>query len=530
MNTSSRRFINNAAAFSIAMVISRLIGFAYRLPLTSMLGDEGNAWYTTSYAVYTFMLVIAAGALPNAIAKLVSERIALGQYRNAHGIFRTAMVSSTFFGVAAAAGLWFGARFIAETLLNSPQSLTAIRVLSPALIILGAIGTFRGYFQGMQTAMPVAVSQIVEQIFKVSFALLLARVFIEPDRLYRGVAGAAGGTVIGAVFSLLVLIGLYALVQKDFNKRKIKDLSPPYEYDRTQLKIIVLTVVPIMLGMGLFAITTPLDQGMANVRLSASGAFSVEEINVLVGQFGGKFLLLIGLPTALVMSMSMAVIPAISAPHSGKDHYGVQSIINTALRLGMLIALPSAVGLAVMADPIIALLFRSFPEGGYMLRWGAIVIVFMAFNQIFTSSLQGIGKITMPLVAAFFGLLVKLPINWFLMAIPGIHMMGAVISTVMCFAVSSGLNLYFLYKSTQTMPRFGEALGKPMAASVIMGLACWGLYKGLGVISPDSLATVLTLVLGVVIYAVALILMRGLGSADVGMMPLPEKVKRWLLR
>jgi stage V sporulation protein B len=528
-SSKSSSFVKQAAFLAISAFVGRLLGFAYRLPLTDMLGDEGNAWYATGYAIYTVVLIIAAGALPTAVSKLVSERIALGQYRNAQNMLRTTLQYSTLFGIIIGVGMWFGAQFIAETVMNSPQSFYAIRALAPTLAILGAMGAFRGYFLGMKTSLPTVLSQTAEQIINVIFSLLLAFVYFDPERLHRAVAGAAAGTGIGAFAGLLVLIGLYGLVQRDFRKRMVNDLKPPFESERKQLKILLLTAMPVMVGMGIFAITTPLDQGMANVRLAASGAFTVEQIDILVGQFSGKFLLLTGLPVALAFALSTAVIPEISASNSLKDFISIREDVNTALRLGMVVCIPSAVGLAVLAGPILALLFPSHPGGGYMLQWGAVSIVLMAINQIFTGSLQGVGKVTMPLIAAFFGLLVKLPLNWFLMAVPGINVMGAVISTIVCFIVAGGLNLFFLYKSTKIMPRFGEALGKPLAASAIMGLACFGLYRGLAVIIPNALATVLTLVLGMVIYIAAMLLLRGLQSEDIQLLPLPKKMKKWLL-
>jgi stage V sporulation protein B len=529
MNPSASPFVKQAAFLGMAYFVTRLLGFAYRIPLTWLWGDEGNAWYTTSYHVYAVAFIISAGALPTAVSKLVSERIALGQYRNAHGVFRTTVTFATIFGVLAAATMWFGARFIAD-LLNSPQSFYAIRALAPTLIILGAMGAFRGYFLGMKSSLPVALCITTDQIFHVAFSVILALVFFDAERMHRAVAGGAAGTGIGSLAGLFVLIGLYMLVQRDFKKRMVKDLEPPFETERGQLKVLVITSLPIMVGMGLYAIGTPMDLGMANARIAASGAFSVEEINILVGQFGGKFLLLTALPVALATALSVAVIPEISASNSIKDKKNVKESINTALRLAMTISIPSAVGLAVLADPILALLFPSHPGGGFMLQWGAISIAFMAVNQILTGSLQGVGKVTMPLIAAFFGLLVKLPLNWFLMAIPGINVMGAVISTVVCFIVAGGLNLFFLYKSTNIMPRFGGALGKPLAASAIMGLACFGLHRGMAVIMPNALATVITLILGMVIYIAAMLMMRGLRSDDILLLPLPRKARAWLMR
>ena len=521
-------FVKQAALLGFSFLIGRLLGFGYRLPLTGLLGDEGNAWYATGYAVFTIFLILSASALPTAVSKLVSERIARGQYRNAHGMFRTTMTFSTLVGIAMALLMWFLARPIAN-LLNSPESVYAIRALAPPLAILGTMCTFRGYFLGMKSSLPVALSQTAEQIFNVGFSLWLAFLLFDPERLHRAVAGAAAGTGIGSLAALLVLVGLYALVQRDFKQRMVKDLSAPYENERRQLRLLLLTTFPIILSMGIYALGTPLDIGMSNIRLAASGAFNTEEINILVGQFNGKFLLLTGLPVALAFAISTAVIPEISASSSLNDYRTVRTNINIALRLAMVITIPSAVGLAVLANPILALLFPSHPDGGFLLQWGSISIVFLAINQIMTGSLQGIGKISMPVIAAFFGILVKIPVNHFLIAVPSINIIGAVISTILCYVVASALNIFFLHKTTGILPNFANALIKPLIAAIIMGIACAALHTGLAIILPAAAATLLSLLLGIVIYLTAMLLIKGFNENDLAVLPLPNKVHNWLV-
>jgi stage V sporulation protein B len=196
----------------------------------------------------------------------------------------------------------------------------------------------------------------------------------------------------------------------------------------------------------------------------------------------------------------------------------------------MAVSVPAAVGLAVLAEPILALLFPSFPEGGHLLRWGTVSIIFMVINQILTATLQGMGKVMMPVVAAGFGLLIKIPVNYFLMAVPGINVMGAVISTIMCFVMAAAMNLFFLHRTTNIIPRFGEALIKPIVASTIMGVACYGLRFVLALILPGAWATVSALVMGMAIYLSAMVLLRGLQPGDTDFLPLPGKWKRWIMQ
>ncbi|MCL2364032.1 MAG: polysaccharide biosynthesis protein [Defluviitaleaceae bacterium] len=522
-------FVKQASIIALSMLIGRVLGFIYRLPLTGLLGDEGNAWYSMGYSVYTVVLLVTAGALIPAVSKLVSERMALGQMRNAHCMFHTALKVSTIMGFAAALMLWFGARFISNIMLNSPQAFYAIRALAPAMVLLGPLGAFRGYFMGMKTAFPMAVSQVSEQIFNVGFSLFLAFLFFDAERLHRSVAGAAAGTGIGVLVGLVVLIFLYSLVQRDYQRQMVKDLSRPLETERQQAKILFAMAAPITLSMVMLALTSPLDFSMANARLAYSGVFNEFEISELVGQFGGKFILLTGLPVAMAGALSHAVTPEISASHSLQDKQAVCGSVNTALRLAMLISIPAAVGLAVMADPILALLFPSFPDGGFMLMWGAACVVFMAINQILTATLFGVGKPYMPVVAAGVGLLVKIPINHYLMAVPEINILGAVISTIVCFIVAALLNLFFLYRATGLMPRFGEAMGKPLVATTLMGVTCFVLHAVLAMIMPGRAATVFTLILGVLVYVTVLMIVRGVREEDAALLPIPKSLKRRII-
>jgi len=518
-------FVKQAGIIAASMLIGRVLGFLYRLPLTGLLGDEGNAWYASGYYVYTVVLLITAGALIPAVSKLVSERIALEQPRNAHCMFHTALKVSTVMGILAALGMWFGARMIAGWM-HSPQSFYAIRALAPAMVLLGPLGAFRGYFMGRKNAFPMAVSQVGEQIFNVGFSLILAFLFFDAERLHRSVAGASAGTSVGVLVGLAVLIFLYSLVRRDYERQMVKDLASPVETERQQAKLLLAIAAPITLGMVMLSMTTPLDIRMANTRLVYSGVFNLFEIDELVGQFTGKYLLLTGLPVAIAGALSLAVIPGISAAHTVHDKKAVRDSVNMALRLAMLISIPAAVGLAVLADPILALLFPSFPDGGFMLVWGAVCVVFMAINQVLTAALQGVGKPFMPVIAAAVGLLVKVPINYYLMAVPEINILGAVISTVVCFIVAAGLNIFFLYRTEGLMPRFGEAMGKPAVAATFMGAVCFILHAMLVIALPGRVATVFTLVVGVLVYLTVLMLIRGLRSEDAELLPLPARWKK----
>ena len=512
-----------------ASLIVRLIGFTYRLPLTDLIGDTGNTFYSTAYHVYAFALIISSGAMPAAISKLVSERVALGHYRDAHELFKNALGIAVAIGTAAALFMAIGANWLTQLrFFNYPEAAYAVRALAPTVFIVALLAVFRGYFQGMNTMIPTAVSQVIEQIFNVIFSLWLAHVFFSAGRVEHAAAGAAAGTGIGAVAGLIVVLGIYLLVAKDLRQRAAKNLrtvvpSVGAEKRETQIRAILLTAMPIIVGMGIYHIATFIDMGMAKDRIMYSGVFTEEQVDIMVGQFTGKFLLLTILPVSLSVALSHAIIPDISSSKAIMDGTAVKEKINTALGISMTLSIPAAVGLSVLADPILALLFPNHPEGGQLLRYGAASIVFMALVQVSAGALQGIGKVMLPVIAAFFGVMVKIPVNWYLLAVPGINILGTVISTIVCYIVAAAINLYFLHKYTGVLPDYINAFVKPAFAATGMGFACFVTYHLVGIIAPDRLATVMALLVALPVYLALMWAIGGLRNMEAA--PLPGFVR-----
>jgi len=531
--TRRSSFVKQAAILAAASVIVRIIGFTYRIPLTYMVGDVGNAFYTTAYAAYTFAIIISSGAMPAAVSKLVSERVAVGRYRDAHEMFKNALVAAAALGAIVALIMAFGANwFTTLRFFNYPGAVYAIRALAPTVFVVALLAVFRGYFQGMNTMMPTAFSQVIEQIFNAVFSIWLAHVFFRSMNAEHAAAGAAAGTGIGAVMGLLVVFGIYMLVAGDVRKRAAVNARNTHndmaEKRETQLKALAATALPIIVSMGIYQIATLIDLGMASDRIMATGVFTVEQVEEMVGQFTGKFILLTVLPVSLSVALSQAVIPDISSSKATMDRAAVKHKINTALRISMALSIPAAVGLSVMADPVLALLFPNHPEGGWLLRYGAISVIFLALIQVSSGALQGIGKVMLPVIAAFFGVIIKIPVNWFLLAVPEINIMGAVISTIVCYVIASIINLFFLHKYTGVLPDYNRAFFKPVFAATGMGMACFVTYHLVGLAAPARIATVLALMVAIPVYLAFMWSIGGFLKQDIEAMPLPEAVRKWI--
>jgi len=533
MTANKGSFVTQAAILAMASITVRLIGFAYRIPLTRLLGDAGIGFYANAYNAYAFALILSAGALPAAISKLVSERVAVGRYYDAHELFKNALMAAAVIGAFLALIMGFGANwFTSLRFFNHPGAAYGMRALAPAVFVVTFLAVLRGYSQGMKTMMPTAFSQVFEQIFKVIFALWLAHVFYRSTgRVEVAAAGAAASTGIGVLAGLIFLIGIYMLVAKDLKSRAAANVRNMPLHGREkredQLKTLAKTALPIIASMGIYSIATLIDTGMAVDRIMASDAFTRGEVDELVGQFTGKFLLLTLLPVSLSMALNQAIIPEISSAKAVMDLGAVKHKINTAFRVSMALSIPAVVGLVVLADPILLLLFPNHPEGGWLLRYGAVSIIFLALVQISSGALQGMGKVRLPMIAAAVGVFIKIPINWFFMAVPEINIMGAVISTIVCYVVATVINLYFLHKHTGVLPDYVGAFVKPAFAAVGMGMACFVTYHVASIIAPDRVAAVMALLIAVPVYLAFMWMIGGFKPQDLEAMPLPKALRKW---
>lgn len=511
-------FIIQASVLAAASLIVRFIGFLYRLPLTALIGDRGNAIYSAGYYIYTFLLILSSAGLPAAISRLVSTRIAKGEYRNAQKIFRVSMI---FAGAAGAIGmlvLFFFAEPIAK-MVDSPNSVYCLQTLAPTLLIVGVMSVYRGYLQGMNIMTPTAVSQIFEQVFNAVFSVYLAWVLVKQS-IPLGAAGGTAGTGIGALAGLIVVMIFYNRMKPEIrHNMRIEEKGIYQETTGEAFKKLVVTAFPIIAGTAVFSMTNLIDMKMVMSGLMSSGAFTEAEAEVLYGQLSGKYVTLTTFPVSISSAMATAAIPNIAMAVTVGNKKEVKRKINTALKLAMIISIPAAVGIGVLGDQILSMLFPSYPEGGVLLKVGAISIAFLSFCQIVTGVLQGIGKIQVPVIGALLGAVVKIALNWILIRIPSINVVGAVISTDVCYLVASIFNVIMLMRYTKTRVNFSGVLIKPTIGSIIMGIGCVIGYKVISLVFGNTISTLLTIIVAVIIYLLVMIFIRGITEEDLLSIP-----------
>ncbi|MCC8014782.1 MAG: polysaccharide biosynthesis protein [Eubacterium sp.] len=517
-------FVKQAVILAAASMIVRLLGFAYRVPLTNMIGDEGNGIYSAGYYIYTFFLILSSSGLPAAISKMISEKVALGEYKNARRIFKVSLFVAGTLGIIGMAIMFFGAERLA-LLVGSPRSVYTLMSLAPTVFICAVMSVYRGWYQGFNTTIPTAVSQVVEQIFNAFFSVYLAWVLLGYG-IEMGAAGGTMGTGIGALAGLITIVIISFITKKSYNAIFAEDKGGyTIETAKQITGRLFKTAIPIITGTAVFSMTNLIDMKMVMVRLAASGAFTSREADILYGQLTGKYVTLTTLPVSISTALATAVLPNIAASIALKDQKAVKAKVNTSLRLTMIISIPAAIGMGVLANQILQLLYPNYPEGGELLAIGAISIIFLALSQIETGILQGIGKVYIPAVNALIGALVKIPLNYVLIAIPSINVKGAVISTIGCYVVCAFLNLLALKRATGIKFDFVSILLKPILASLIMGVGCLGLYNLIySVLPSNSICTIIAIIFAIIVFVVALALMKGFKREDLALLPMGGKL------
>ncbi len=489
-----------------------MLGFVYRWFLTNLLGDIGNGIYSGGYYLYMFFLILSSAGLPAAISKMTSVRLTLKQYKNAHEVFRTSLIVASVSGFVGMTALFLGARWLSE-FNKSPLSYHSLLTLAPTILIVAIVSVYRGYFQGMNNTVPTALSQIIEQVFNAVFSVVLAYMLIGRGVEF-GAAGGTAGTGVGAFAGLVVMFLIYLLAKPAIIKNVRADKSQP-ESRRTIAKELVGIAVPIIIGTAIFSITNLIDVNMVMSILTTRAGFSETDAYALYGQLTGKYGTLVTMPVAISTSLATAAIPSVAASFAAKDGKTANEKIFYGLWLAMSLSIPAAVGMGVLGDQILFMLFPKYPSGGLLIKYGAASIIFLALAQITTGMLQAVGKVHVPAIAAFFGAVIKIPLNIIFISNPKVNVLGAVISTIFCYMVAAGIDLVVLCRTLKTVPDLFNLFVKPLFASAIMGAACYVQYYfiywllGSNTVA-NTVAVLVSVFFGIAVYFLSLYFMNGL--------------------
>lgn len=519
-------FMRNASFLMIATMISRVIGLLYRGPLRATIGGVGIGYYGYASTVYATLLLISSYSIPMAISKVVSERLALKQYRNAYMVFKGALIYALVVGGIAGSVALFGGKLLLPA--NQWEAILPLKILGPTIFMSAILGVLRGYFQAYNTMLPTSISQILEQIANAVVSVVAAVLFIkafavdEKGRAIYGAAGATLGTGAGVVVGLVFMIFVYMINRKTINRQVVSDRNHKQEALGDVFKIITLMVTPVIFSTFVYNASTYLDSYLFSV-LMGRGGIDKELISSLYGEFSNCYIPIIGIPLALSSASSSAMLPEVSALYIKNDIDGVIQKIHTAIRLTMFICIPAAVGLAALAYPIMRGLFPgSTAVSGDLLLLGAVSVIFSALSTITNGVLQAIGKPRIPLrnaaIALALNLLVLTSLLWFSpkLGIYAVLLVSVLFSFSMCILNQFSLKKYLGYQN-----QFRESYEKPFLAAVGMGVTAWILYYGLQLVIPIKIIPLgIAIMFAVVVYLVLFVVITKTSEDELRRFPM----------
>ncbi|MCI7301529.1 polysaccharide biosynthesis protein [Ihubacter massiliensis] len=539
---AKKSFVQGAAVLAVAGLMVKVLGAIFRIPLGNWIGDVGMANYNPAYYVYNFFLILATAGIPVAISRMVSERVSFGQFGEAHRVFKISRILMLAIGAVSFVVVFFGAEFFAEKV-NVPGAALAMRAISPALLFVPVMASYRGYFQGMQDMKPTAISQVIEQVFRVAVGLSLAYFFFhsaaalgsaskfQPEE--TGAAGATLGAAAGAVGGLLVMLIVYSM-SKGKLKRRIKTQRKMRRVEPSSsiLKKIAIIAVPITIGAAIMPIVNLVDVTIVVKRLQDAG-WDPTQARAMYGQLSAFAGSLINFPQVLTQAVAMSLVPLVAAAYKQKDIRYLQENVSTGLRMAVILGLPCALGLFALAEPILVLLYpareASAISAAPCLMVMSVGVVFLSTVQTLTGVLQGVGKQMIPVRNLAIGVVVKIIITWTLTGIKSINILGAAAGTVTAYLIASVLNIIAVRKHTGTKFDLMSTAVKPLISSVVMAICAWGSYKILfTVLSGSRLATVAAILLAMVVYGIMVFATKTVTKEEVAKMPKGDKIVRIL--
>ena len=536
-------FLMQGMILAVAMVLTKVIGVVYRIPLTNILGDEGIGFYGYAFEVYAMALMLSSLSLPTAVSKLVASRMAMRQRRNAFRVFQCAFVFSATVGILTTLLIFFGAESISVNLMKSPLSVYALRVLAVGLFIVAILGVLRGYFQGLGTMMPTAVSQIMEQIVNAAGSLIGAGILFrigtnlaeeKEEELLGAAYGAAGGTlgtVAGAVAALFFLVFSF-LAYRGVIRRQIRmDRSSKRESYGRILRILLLTILPVIFSTAIYNINQILDLTIFNGIMSAQG-YTEKEYMALQGIYTGKYNVLINVPLAVANGLASSVIPSLTAAVAKRDKGQIHEKIEQTIRLTMVIAIPCFVGFTVLASPLMVLLFNDdSATPATLLLFGAVTVILYSYSTISNSILQGLDEISTPARNAGISLIVHLVALFLMLVLLKWNIYALVGSNIVFSLCMSILNARAIRKTCGYRQELDRTFIKPLTAAVIMGIVIYVLHLVLDLLfSGRFLATTVSVLVAVVVYGIAALKLGVLLKSDFKTLPQGEKIYRFCRR
>ncbi len=526
----------NVMMLMAAQFITKVMGLIYRIVIINIegFGNEGNGYYSIGYTIYSVLLTLSSIGVPNVIAKLISERLAAGDHRGSQRILKVCMGLFLTISFVSACLLYFGADFIAAVILGVPDVAYTMKALAPAVFFASLAAVLRGYFSGRGSLKATSTSQVVEQFF--NCVLSIAFVYLCIGRGSAVMAAAGNVSTSASVAIACAYLGVFYWRRRGEIRRGCAEQTIPTEQHSTRelLHIILALSIPMAVGSLISALNDFIDSFTITNCIQAAYAATVsstEQLESMAASAAGllsKVSTIINLPLALNTAFSTALVPAVSAAVAKHDRNLAGSKLTFSLFASLVIVLPCAVGLAVLAAPVLQMLYPTVSDGAGLLALSTIPLVFLALTCIINGGLYGLGEARLPAAALAVGAVIKLVLNWVLIRNPSIHVYGAVISSIVCDAVVFILVFVALRNRLPLGLKLWHHLLKPLLCSLVMGAFVYGVHHlTVGTIG-NAIATILAVAAGVAVYLALIVFTRMFTQEEMLSLPLGSKLVRIL--
>lgn len=538
--TKKQSFLGGAFVLAIGTAIVKVIGLLFKVPLNGIITEAGFGYFTTAYDIYSLLLIVSTAGLPVAMSRMISEARALGRTKQIQQIYRTALIVFLILGIIGSGGMLILCKQLAAWM-EQPNAWFAILCLAPALFFIGIISAQRGYFQGQGNMTPTSVSQVFEALCKLFIGLGAASLAMKLTGSY---VYAAGSAIIGITLGTVVS-ALYLTIKHRKGQKQIDELCT----DDTVLsfggtaKSLLAIAIPITLGAACLQLIALIDAKIVMHQLNATG-FNVPALDPSIKEATQADVLkgiynftqtIFNLPCAFITPLTISAIPAITECLTKNDESDARKTTESAIRVMGLIAIPCSVGLAVLAEPIVATL------GGYSNEYGnlttatwlmailGVVVIFNSFVLVSNSILQANKHVVWPVINMVAGGVVKVAVNYFLVGIRDINIIGAPIGTLACYITIAVLNIITMRHVMPQPPKLVKNLYKTLIAAIPMGAAAYGanflLTKlGFGALIRCGGA----IIIAAVVYIIMVLLLRIITKDDCELLPKGDKIAKLL--
>lgn len=569
-------FLHGALILVIAIVIEKIIGAIYKIPLSWVITSLGYGYYQNAYSVYSPMFSIATAGFPVAISRMVSENYYHGRFRDIRQIHRASVRIFLVLGVLSLTLMLALSKPYTYFVLrgsNAQAALPAIYAIAPAVFFASMMSIYRGYYEGLRNMTPTAISEVIEAVSKLLFGLSAAilivnsglkeyaqygtvygikqanETFAKIATLPYAAAGAIFGVTLGGFFGFLYLF-LYYKKNGDGITREMLLSSPRPIPMKLTISRLVRTAIPVALGSLAINLSSFVDGMLLQSRIGDLLKTSADTLmnmysslipqeyastdkmaSFLYGCFGNATNLFMLVP-ALTQAFGVSALPSVTEAWTEGNPKHIRRSMESVMRIVTLITIPSGIGLSVFSMPIAALIWPDSDQGPQII--GRILVIlglastFAATSTPINSMLQAVGRVDIPVKLLGVGLVIKIITNYTLVGIPEVNILGAGTGSLLCYLITTIMALYFLFRVTKIRMNYFAIFFKPLLASLLSIGLSYLIFRAVSVFISEKIAVCFAMVLAVVLYGVCVLWFRILSKHDISMLPKGQKIVKIL--